>query len=112
MLQLRSPSNQIRQAAFAATNATTAKTPFVQNGHVFIPVNDADAATESNHVYMSEISDAPKATGAAWAVGDAIYWDDTAKKFTKTSTDNTACGYAIAVAGSSDAVGSLFFKSF
>lgn len=113
MLELRSPSNQIRQAAFAATAATVAKTPFVQGGKVFIAVNDADAAAKSNHVYDSEVSGADKATGEAWAVGAAIYWDDTAKKFTTTATDNTLCGYALETALAADTVTPLFhFYSF
>lgn len=113
MLELRSPSNQIRQAAFAATAATTAKVPFVQNSLVFIPINDADAATESNHVYRSEVSGADKATGQAWAVGAAIYWDDSAKKFTTTATDNTKCGIALEPALAADTESPLFyFDSF
>lgn len=108
MLQLRSPSNQIHQADFAATGATVAKVPFVQNGKVFIPVNSADAATVSNHVYQSEVSGADKATGEAWAVSDAIYWDNTAKKFTKTSSGNTLCGTSLGTALSGDTVTPLF----
>lgn len=113
MLQLRSPSNQINQASFAATGATTAKTPFLQNGNVFIPINSADAGVASNHVYQSEVSDAPKTTAEAWAVGAAIYWNDTTKKFTTTSSGNTACGFALATALAADTVSPLFlFKSF
>jgi predicted RecA/RadA family phage recombinase len=37
----------------------------------------------------------PKATGAAWAEGDLLYWDNTAKNFTKTSTSNTKVGVAM-----------------
>lgn len=113
MLELRSPSNQINQARFAATGATVAKTPFLQNSKVFIPINSADAATESNHVYRSEVSGAPKATGEAWAVAARIYWDNTAGKFTTTSTSNTACGWALATALSGDTVTPLFlFETF
>jgi predicted RecA/RadA family phage recombinase len=32
----------------------------------------------------------------AWAEGDLVYWDNTAKQFTKTSTSNTKAGYAVA----------------
>lgn len=113
MLELRSPSNQIRQAAFAATAATTAKVPFIQNSRVFIPLNDADAATASNHVYDSEVSGADKATGEAWAVGQAIYFNGTSKKFTTTSTDATLCGYALEPALAADTESPLFyFNSF
>lgn len=48
----------------------------------------------------------PKATGAAWSVGDALYWDVGAKKLTKTSSGNTLAAAATADAASGDAVGS------
>ena len=34
----------------------------------------------------------PRKTGDAPAVGDVIYWDDTSKELTVTSTDNTRAG--------------------
>lgn len=49
----------------------------------------------------------PKATGAAWAVGDLLYWDATNKVFTKTSSGNTKCAVATAVADSGAALGTL-----
>ena len=113
MLQLRSPSSNIKQAAFPATGATVAKTPFVQGGKVYIPINDADAAERSNHVYESEVSDAPKVTAEAWAVSQKIYWDDAAKKFTTTVGANVLCGYALDTALAADTVTPLFaFNSF
>jgi len=48
-----------------------------------------------------------KATGAAWTKGDTLYWDDTAKKFTKTASGNTKAGIAFADAASGDAVGGV-----
>jgi predicted RecA/RadA family phage recombinase len=56
--------------------------------------------------YVEGCYTVPKATGA-WAVGDTLYWDDTAKNFTKTSTSNTKAGYAIAAAASGDATGNI-----
>jgi predicted RecA/RadA family phage recombinase len=47
----------------------------------------------------------PKATGQAWTEGAKLYWDDTAKKFTTTSTSNTLAGVAVAAAASADATG-------
>lgn len=113
MLQLRSPSDQIKQTAFAATAATVAKTPFLENSKAWIAVNDADAAAESNHVYDAEVSGAAKATGEAWTVGQAIYWDNTAKKFTTTASGNTKCGYALEPALSAATTTPLFkFNTF
>jgi predicted RecA/RadA family phage recombinase len=37
-----------------------------------------------------------KATGETWTKGDQLYWDNTAKKFTKTSSGNTKWGVAFA----------------
>lgn len=48
-----------------------------------------------------------KATGAAWAQGDLLYWDDSGKAFTKTSSGNTKAGVAIAAAASGDTTGKV-----
>lgn len=48
--------------------------------------------------YTEGVYDVPKATGAAWAEGDLLYWDDTAKNFTKTASTNQKAGYAVAAA--------------
>jgi predicted RecA/RadA family phage recombinase len=47
----------------------------------------------------------PKVTGAAWAFGDRLYWDNSAKKFTKTKSSNIAIGVAAAAAQSADTTG-------
>lgn len=46
-----------------------------------------------------------KATGAAWTEGALIYWDDTARNCTTTSTSNTRIGVAAAAAASGDTTG-------
>lgn len=51
--------------------------------------------------------DMPKATGQTWAFGVVLYWDDTAKKFTTTSTSNKRVGVALAAAASGDTVGTV-----
>lgn len=48
-----------------------------------------------------------KATGETWAIGDLLYWDDSAKDFTKTSTSNTKAGYAMSVTLTGDTVGNI-----
>ena len=112
-LEIVSPSELVKDVGFAHSAETKSKEPIVINGHVFIPLNDAAADERNAFVYESELLNAPKATGAAWAVGDLLYWDATAKKFTKTATSNTACGYALQPAGSADAVSPLIaFDSF
>ncbi len=50
----------------------------------------------------------PKAPGTAWSQGDKLYFDNTAKTFTKTATSNTAAGYAYYGAASGDTTGLCF----
>jgi predicted RecA/RadA family phage recombinase len=45
------------------------------------------------------VFDLKKVGSQAWAVGDKIYWDNTAKQATKTATDNTLIGAAIEAVG-------------
>lgn len=52
-------------------------------------------------------SGAAKATGTAWTKGDVLYWDSSAKKFTKTATGNARVAAAAADAASGDATGSV-----
>lgn len=52
----------------------------------------------------------PKAAGAAWAVGDMLYWDATNSVLTKTATSNTFAGYAYTDALSADVVGDILLS--
>ena len=47
-------------------------------------------------VIGGRVDSCPTDTGTAWSQGEAVYWDDTNKRFTKTTTSNTKCGYAAA----------------
>ena len=47
-------------------------------------------------LHLVGVFDVTSDTGTAWSVGDVVYWDDTAKNFTKTSTSNTKCGVVVA----------------
>lgn len=49
----------------------------------------------------------PKATGTAWAQGDKLFWDVSAKKFTKDSTKLPIEAVAFVAALSGDAVGQV-----
>jgi predicted RecA/RadA family phage recombinase len=48
-----------------------------------------------------------KATGEAWTEGALIYWDNTNKRCTTTSTSNTRIGCAQAAAASGDTTGNV-----
>lgn len=59
------------------------------------------------------VFDVAKATSQAWTEGLLIYWDDSAKNFTSTSSANTKAGVAVAndaagtMAASADTVGRI-----
>jgi hypothetical protein len=111
-LQVRSPASQIKTTNFAHTAATTPHTPILSNSKLFIPTDAADANALNGFVYEAEISDVAKATGAI-KVGDKVYWDDTNKNITTTSTSNTLCGYALEARASADTTtGLIAFNSF
>lgn len=49
----------------------------------------------------------PKAAGAAWGLGDVLYWDDAAKNFTKTAAGNTKAALALLPALAGDTTGAV-----
>lgn len=113
-LRVASPSEQtktVQYAHSAAVLAANVLVPVVINAKAYIPLNASDAAADNAWVIEGLLKDAPKATGSAWVLGEKIYWDDTAKKFTDVSTSNTLCGYANAAAASGDTTGSVDFDS-
>lgn len=56
---------------------------------------------------LEGVYDLKKVASQAWAVGDKIYWDNTAKNTTKTLTSNTLIGVAtdVVAGGASDLIG-------
>lgn len=63
---------------------------------------DSGAAVEGATVGVFDLA---KVSAQAWTLGVRVYWDDTAKLCTTTSTDNTLIGVAIAAAGNPSAIG-------
>lgn len=51
------------------------------------------------------VFDLTKTASQAWTLGVALYWDDTNKAVTTTSTSNTKIGVAILTAASADVIG-------
>lgn len=65
-----------------------------------------DAANGADVVLVTEgVFDLAKASAQAWTVGTAIYWDDSDKECTTTSTDNTKIGVALVAAANPSATG-------
>lgn len=51
------------------------------------------------------VMDIAKATGEAWTQGQKVYWDNTNKRLTTTSSANTLVGAAAQAQASGDTVG-------
>lgn len=72
-----------------------------------VAVTDSVAGDTVSLRRLGQFTGMPKAAGAAWAVGDILYWDNTAFNFTKTSAGNTRVGSAASVQASGDTAGDV-----
>ena len=69
-------------------------------GSIFGVATGTAALGEAVEAALVGVYDLKKVASQAWAAGDKIYWDNTAKNTTKTLTSNTLIGVATeAVAG-------------
>ena len=69
-------------------------------GAIFGVPSGTAALGEAVETAVEGVYDLKKVASQAWAAGDKIYWDNTAKNTTKTLTSNTLIGVATeAVAG-------------
>lgn len=69
-------------------------------GAIFAVAAGTAASGDPVEAAVVGVYDLKKVASQAWAVGDKIYWDNTAKNTTKTLTSNTLIGVATeAVAG-------------
>ena len=71
-------------------------------------IASGDALTSAEvEAVTTGVFDMTKAASQAWATGDMVYWDDTAKVATKTASGNTTIGVAIAAVagGAGDIIG-------
>lgn len=82
--------------------------PVLVGSIVGISVNKY-AEGETSVIWLTGSHIVPKAA-EVWAAGDKLYWDDTAKKFTKTATSNTLAGYAGAPAINGAATGIIILR--
>ena len=65
---------------------------------------DADSAGMVE-IVTEGVFNLAKTTSQAWTVGQKMYWDDSGKKVTSTSSSNKLIGVATKVAGSNDTTG-------
>lgn len=92
----------------APSGGVVSGTPYLIGALFGIAGITADAGVTFPLAREGVFSGLPKATHAtdqAWAVGDPLYWDDSAKKLTKTGTGNTLVAIATAAAASTAATG-------
>lgn len=92
---------------FVAPYAVTSGAPFKVGALVAVAVTTA-AAGAAVEGKLEGVFSLPKVSAQAWAVGDKIYWDDTAKLMTTVDTDNTLVGAATEAATNPSATGTVY----
>lgn len=99
-----------RAVFVAPSGGVTDGTPVKVEDLVVVPTEDADATESFVGVYRNHvIRGAPKPATEAWAVGEALYWDDSEKEFT-TGTDtgtNKLAGIVVTAAAEADTTGDV-----
>ncbi|MEO3997187.1 DUF2190 family protein [Mesorhizobium sp. CAU 1732] len=65
------------------------------------------AAGEDVAVVRTGVHEYKKATGAAWAIGDNLYYSAANDYFTKTATDNVLFGFAAKASASGETLGEI-----
>lgn len=78
---------------------------------VVVPTVSASAADKFSAL-VTGVATVAKVTGVAWSEGSAIYWDNSASKFTATVISDTGdclVGVATDAAASGDATGNVRF---
>ncbi len=76
-------------------------------GNIFgVALSDA-ALNGTVEAAVEDVYSLAKVSAQAWAVGDLIYWDDTAKLATTSPTGNLLIGFATAVAANPSSTGNV-----
>jgi len=107
-MHIASPSGQIEILSHASGNAVTGAPKFMLLGAkcVYVPAN-ATSSQSCGYVTRALIKGVAKATGEAWAINAALYWDNSNSRFTTTSSGNTLAGTAASVQASGDTTGDI-----
>ena len=76
-------------------------------GAIFGVAAGTAASGDPVETALEGVYDLKKVASQAWAVGDKIYWDNTAKNTTKTLTSNTLIGVAtdVVAGGATELIG-------
>jgi len=104
MAKIMSSSEQIKMMKAIHGAATTAGTPILVNSRLCVPINTALINVENLFADDVPALEINKEAPLVISGGDTVYWDDGAKKVTKTAQGNTKCGMAVEDAASADTV--------
>src|SRR5699024_1584483 len=76
-------------------------------GSIFGEAAGTAASGDPVEAALTGVCDITKVGSHAWTAGAKVYWDDTNKRCTTVSTDNTLVGVAIAAvaSGAGDTIG-------
>lgn len=108
-VKIRDSLERITTVKYTHTSATVKDTMYLLNTRVMLAMNSADA--NALNIYMiGGLVEYASDTGTAWAAGDKLYWDDTNKVFTKTSTSNTLCAMAYEAKASAAATATILLS--
>jgi len=104
---------------------------FIKPGHILTFTSPAGGVTSGTPVQIGQllviptttvavglpfegltcgVVDLPKASGQAWTEGALVYWDNTAKNVTTTSTSNLRLGCAAQAQASGDTTGRVYLQ--
>ncbi|MGV0960116.1 MAG: DUF2190 family protein [Limnohabitans sp.] len=93
--------------SFLAPYAVASGAPFKVGSIVAVAVTTAVVGGAVEGV-IEGVFQLPKVSAQAWAVGDKIYWDDTAQVMTAVATDNTLVGAATTAAANPSTTGTVY----
>lgn len=96
------PGNVLTAAA--PSGGVVSGAAYLINGLVVVAQNSAAQGSPFEGMPVGVFT-LPKATGQTWSEFAKIYWDNTAKNFTTTATDNILVGVAAAAAASGASTG-------
>lgn len=104
--------NKVRSAEqVKLTNATTEDmpggTPVKSGVYLVVPIATIEVGKTGSAERTGVFNTMPKAAGEAWVQGDALYWNNTNKNFTKTAAGASLAGAAEEAADSADTVGTV-----
>lgn len=80
---------------FPILAAVTSGTPVLYGTKLLVPLVSSSTVGDVIAHKTNGIFEFSKTTGEAWAVGAALYWNDTTKKLTTTASGNTLVAWAV-----------------